>query len=78
MDDDHGTYEQKQNLTVVYTALPLGMYRAVRLFCKRAAGKQKNFIVRVSSELLSLYIYIYIYIYIYTYLLHGAESFLRS
>jgi len=65
MDNDHGTYEQKQKFTVVYSALHLGMYRAVRLFCKRAAGKQKNFIVRVSRGLLSLYIYIYIYIYIF-------------
>ena len=60
MNDDHGTYEQKQKFTVVYSALRLGMYRAVRLFCKRAAGKQKNFIVPVSRELLSLYVNIYI------------------
>jgi hypothetical protein len=59
MDDDHGTYEQKQKFTVVYSALRLGTYRAVRLFCKRAVGKQKNFIVRVSRELQSLCVYIY-------------------
>jgi len=47
------------------------MYKAVRLFFKRAAGKQKNFIFRLSRELLSLrthtHICIYIYIYIYIY-----------
>ena len=61
MGDDHGTYEQKQKFTVVYSALRLGMYRAARLFCKRAAGKQKNVIVRLSRELLSLHI-LYIYL----------------
>jgi hypothetical protein len=62
VDDDHGTYEQKQKFAVVYSALRLSIYRAVRLFYKGPAGEQKNFIVRVSRELLSLYVYIYIYI----------------
>jgi hypothetical protein len=37
-------------------------------------------VVRHTTKCVCVYIYIYIYIYIYllTYLLHGAESFLRS